>query len=143
VSVLSSQLELSRRLTFATKTVVDSTRPSASTIKVGARSDIGQDMERIRLRLWLFIQVISFQVPSSMVAVTGQQPSGPTGRTRTVTRTRRFTARIKLAGCSDGDACGMARGRQLGMMRTNSEMIVIGERTKKGCLSLRAESLRG
>jgi hypothetical protein len=141
VSVLSSQLELSRRLTFATKTVVDSTRPSASTIIVGARSDIGQDMERIRLRLWLFIQVISFQVPSSMVAVTGQQPSGPTGRTRTVTR--RFTARIKLAGCSDGDACGMARGWQLGMMRTNSEMIVIGERTKKGCLSLRAESLRG
>ncbi len=108
----SCQLELSRQLTFATKTVVDSARPSSSTVIVGARSDmIGPDMEleRFNLRLRLFIpsQVISILVPSSMVAVTGQQLSGPTGRARTVMR--RFKARIKLAGCSDGDAGGMAR----------------------------------
>ncbi len=53
------------------KTVVDSVRPSASTVISGARSDIGPDMVRLSL-LSLF-----------PVAVTGPQPSGPTGRART------------------------------------------------------------
>jgi hypothetical protein len=54
------------------ETVVDSARPSASTVISGARSDIGPDMVRISL-FSLF-----------PVAVTGPQPSGPTGRARTV-----------------------------------------------------------
>jgi hypothetical protein len=64
-----------RELTFATKTVVDSTRPSASTVISGAGSDIasGPDKEQISL---------SSLFP---VAVTGPQPSGPTGRARTMT----------------------------------------------------------
>jgi hypothetical protein len=59
--------------TFATKTVVDSARPSASTVISGARSDIGPEMVRIS-----FLSLLR-------VAVTGPQPSGPTGRARTVT----------------------------------------------------------
>ena len=56
------------------KTVVESACPSASTVILGACSDIGPDMERISL-FSLF-----------PVAVTGPQPSGPTRRARTVTQ---------------------------------------------------------
>jgi hypothetical protein len=55
---------------FADRTVVASARPSASTVTLGARSDIGPDMERISL---------SSLLP---VAVTGPQPSGPTAGRR-------------------------------------------------------------
>jgi hypothetical protein len=66
-------------MVVVSKTVVVSACPSASespsTVISGAqaRSDIGPDMDRISL-LSLF-----------PVAVTGPQPSGPTGRARTVT----------------------------------------------------------
>jgi hypothetical protein len=58
------------------KTVDDSARPSASTVISGASSDLGPDMERIS-----FFSLFP-------VAVTGPQPSGPTGRARTVTSHR-------------------------------------------------------
>jgi hypothetical protein len=74
-AVKSLKLESFRAVQLPAKTVVDSARPSASTVISGARSDIGPDMERISL---------SSLFP---VAVTGPQPSGPTGRALPVTVT--------------------------------------------------------
>jgi hypothetical protein len=70
-------------IAFVTKTVVDSQRPSASTVILGARTDIGPDMVLISLSLF-------------PVAVTGQQPSGPTGQAQTVMLAPHYNHYFKL-----------------------------------------------